>query len=207
MDMEVFDCGKQVGTLRLEKMGLYQAVSCACRPESSGILRLFVWKGDEGACLGVLCPEGMDFTLRRHVSKAGLPFAPETAVVGCEDDGFWPWRGEFDGAWIDDGYLRKTEAGPTLAVPQQTDRQFFFAHAMEPAETRVICGRDCVVLRPVQPKPEPTPEPEPEPIPEPEPEPIPEPIPEPEEEPEQTHEPMREESKTDIPQTRFHTEM
>ena len=154
MELELFDCGKPVGRLSLEKTGLYQTVDCSCRPESEGILRVFVWKGTEGACLGVLCPEGMDFTLRKRVSKAGLPFTPEIAVIGCEDDGFWPWRGEYDGAWIDDGYLAHTPDGEKLAVPFTEGMEYPFVHRLQRTEQRVICGRDCIVLLPGEELPE-----------------------------------------------------
>ena len=198
MDMEVFDCGKPVGKLHLEKTGLYQTVDCACRPDSGGILRVFVWRGMDGACLGVLCPEGMDFTLHRRVSRAGLPFTPELAVVGCEDDGFWPWRGEFDGAWIDDGYLKKTPEGESLALPTEQGKPALQLPHWQPEETRVICGRDCTVLIPKPPVSPPAP-PAQTPVssvPEPEP-PVPAPRPQP---PEEVLKPQEE------PQTRFHFE-
>lgn len=198
MDMEVFDCGRPVGKLHLERSGLYQTVDCACRPDSQGILRVFVWRGTEGACLGVLCPEGTDFTLHKRVSKAGLPFAPEQAVVGCEDDGFWPWRGEFDGVWIEDGYLQTGPEGERVALPADGKESMLFSH-WQPGESRVICGRDCVVLQPKpaeQPSAPPAPKPQPPaPAPEPPKPAIPQPQP-PEKVPQSQEE----------PQTRFHSE-
>ena len=148
MDLELYDCGSCVGTLHMEKTGLYQTVRCSCRPESRGILRVYVWKGTEGACLGVLCPEGSDFTLYKRVSRAGLPFVPETAVIGCEEDGFQPWRGEFEGVWIDDGYLKKTEEGERLALPFVEGMEFPFVHRLSRSEEKTICGRSCIVLGP-----------------------------------------------------------
>ena len=190
MDLELYDCGTPVGNLHMEKTGLYQTVTCSCRPKSRGILRVYVWKGTEGACLGVLCPEGAEFKLYKRVSRAGLPFVPETALIGCEDDGFLPWRGEFDGAWIDDGYLKKTEEGEILAVPFSEGMEYPFVHRLTKAEEKRICGRSCIVLGPEEPEEAQTME-ESAPVEEPE-EPLPELTPT-LEEPEE-------------PQTRFHCE-
>lgn len=200
MDLNVYECGKQVGSLHMEKTGLYQTVSCTCQPVTEGVQRVFVWDGTEGACLGVLCPEGLDFTLHKRVSRAALPFAPTQAVLGCEDDGFWPWRGEFDGAWIDDGYLQKTPNGDVLAVPFSEGMEYPFVHRLTQTEQRVICSRDCIVLGPeneTEPEQAETlpPEPEqaealpPEPKPKPEPETEPEPKAETETKPESAPEP------------------
>ncbi len=146
MDIEVFDCGSCVGSLHMEKTGLYQTVDCSCRPLSEGILRLFVWKGTQGSCLGVLCPRGMDFTLHKRVSKAGLPFEPEIAVIGCEEAGFRPFRGSFDGAWIEDGYLQTGPEGETLALPAPAEGAWTFLHRLKKTEERTICGRACFVF-------------------------------------------------------------
>ena len=147
MDLELYDCGCPVGTLHMERTGLYQTVTCVCHPQSEGILRVYVWHGTEGACLGVLCPEGQDYTLRKRVSRAGLPFVPQSAVIGCEEQDFWPFRGVYEGKEIADGYLRHGAAGDELAVPFSEGMEYPFVHRLSCTETVRICGRVCVLLK------------------------------------------------------------
>ena len=146
MDLELYDCGCPVGTLHMEKTGLYQTITCVCHPLSEGVARVYVWKGTEGACLGVLCPEGADYTLRKRVSRAGLPFTPETAVIGCEDQEFRPFRGEVDGHIIEDGYLKISNGNVRVAVPIQEGEESDVSEHPSCRETITICGRPCVLL-------------------------------------------------------------
>lgn len=148
MEMEVFDCEKAVGLLHVEKTGLYQTVSCSVIPASSGILRLYVWNGTQGACLGVLCPEGGAFTLRKRCSASVLPFAPETAVLGAEDEGFLPWRGTFEGVEVPFGYLKHTPQGDCLATPVVEGVGSAFADRPWQTGTATVAGAQCRIFCP-----------------------------------------------------------
>ena len=147
MQLDIFESGSVIGTLKIGQEGLYKSVDAQCSPTREGVLRLYVWQGTQGVCLGVLCPENGAFTLRKRVSEASLPFAPTAAVVGREDAGYLPWRGEFDGAQIDHGYLKHTPEQEVLAVPFAEQMEYPFVHRLRQTETETICGELCLVLQ------------------------------------------------------------
>ena len=92
----VFQDGREIGTVRVERQGLYYAFSCRCRIHSREMLRLWMHRGrrelDLGLCVPMEggfgtekrlpvkdCGEGEPgFFLRSpHVRQRFIPLAPE----------------------------------------------------------------------------------------------------------------------------------
>lgn len=130
MQMDIFEQGEPVGTLQIRQEGLYKVVEATCRPHRTGVLRLYLWQGTQGGACGVLCPAGDSLRLSRKLSAAALPFMPEQAVIGCAEGEFLPWRGSFEGAFVEDGFLRQTQQGPCIAVVCREGMQYPFAHRL-----------------------------------------------------------------------------
>lgn len=148
MELEVYEQGRAAGTLTITREGLYHRIEAVCRPRQTCILRLYVWNGAQCRCLGVLCPEDGAFTLRKRRSAAELPFSPQTAVLGREDKGFLPWRGELDGAQIPHGYRKSDPGGELYAIPWQEDGDFPLPQRIRRAAQGRVCEESCILLRP-----------------------------------------------------------
>lgn len=58
---------KPVGTAEIKKEGLYYLFSCVCRPEQSGIYRVFVTDGKNEISLGICVPVGDRFEVKKKI--------------------------------------------------------------------------------------------------------------------------------------------
>lgn len=93
---DVFQGERAVGTIRVERLGLYYHFSCRCRPEGKQLLRLWMRRGRQETDLGLCVPvEGAFGTEKRipvkqcgeggpafflcapHVRHQFIPLAPE----------------------------------------------------------------------------------------------------------------------------------
>ena len=184
MQVEIFEAGAPVGTLELTRQGLYQAAEAVCRPRRAGVNRLYLWKGRTPYCLGVPLPEGDGFTLRRRLSAASLPFAPETAVLGREEDGWLPWRGSFAGETVESGWLKPSPEGMLLAVADGSPCAETLAGRVREEEALTLGGTPCRSFSETPLPPEPDAQPEPAPTPAPDAPPETAPTPEPDAQPE-----------------------
>lgn len=166
MTIDIYERGEPVGRLLLEREGLYARIEASCRPRGRGVMRLWVWNGTQGCCLGVPCPEGETFTLRSRRSAQALPFEPHTAVLGCGEGDFLPWRGSFEGVQIPHGYYSAQDEA--YAIPWRQDEAFPLVHRAANAGRITLCGERCLLLHPgeAEKAPEDVPEKAPEDVPE-----------------------------------------
>ena len=78
--------GRESGTLREEKSGLYTVFEASLPVDPGGLVRLYVHGGGESACLGLMQPVNAGLFLRRKLSAlerrrlpAAIAFASDTA--------------------------------------------------------------------------------------------------------------------------------
>ena len=83
MELPILDRGEQIGSLHIEKEGLY-TVFRAELPPREGLQRLWLYGAGTWTCLGLLAPTGEGRRLEKRLSRADctrLPRRPEYAAL------------------------------------------------------------------------------------------------------------------------------
>ncbi len=116
--------GEPVGQARVEKQGLYYRIFCRCRLTGEVMYRVCAVCGEKRENLGLLAPEGAEFTLtvRLPVSRLGREPVQFLAV---------PRHGALEGKF----------------VPLSPDTPFAYLHRLENAFLERRNGQLGVVLR------------------------------------------------------------
>lgn len=64
---------RQIGTVSLQKKGLYYVLSCKCKLTGKKVYRLHMQCGDRISKIGIPAPEGDAFTLRVNIPVGCIP--------------------------------------------------------------------------------------------------------------------------------------
>lgn len=143
MELSVRYQGKETGALQIEKQGLYYHFDADCGIRPTVPLRLYAVSGWHSRAIGVVSQDG---TLHRRFSAHEAEPLPQFAVLGSAEGGFLPWCGEVGGEQIEDGYLKTDGEEALLAMPVSDGGAVpLIAYAAQ-MQSRVICGRACLVL-------------------------------------------------------------
>lgn len=143
MECSVTYRGKPSGMLRIERQNLYYrcTAECAFRPQKP--LHLYAVRGMKSVPLGVISEDG---TLRKTVSVRMMGELPNGAVLGEEDNGFFPWSGVVDAERITDAYLKDNGETQLLALPAADGAEVPLVAYAQQMQTAAVCGRPCLVL-------------------------------------------------------------
>ena len=64
---------RQIGTVSLQKKGLYYVLSCKCKLAGDKVYRLHMQCGDHISKIGIPVPDGDAFTLRVNIPAGKIP--------------------------------------------------------------------------------------------------------------------------------------
>ena len=142
MKQAVFAGGEQVGSLDMEKDGLFWRFDCRLTKGTGRIHRIYVVNGWQVEYLGI-----PDSTGRLHTKLpcSHFPDGIHTALATELPRGDWlPWSGEIEGISVTDAFVKHTPEGIRLALsPQETLKFPAWAERMT---TEHICNREVAVL-------------------------------------------------------------
>lgn len=120
--MEIFEENEAVGTLSVEREGLFWKIFCQIEKNREQLRRIFVLSQYEIQYLGI---PGRDGRLTAHIAVKHLPAGIDGAVAARKPRGEWmPWRGELDGVPVARCWLRKTDGVPEIALPEDEAYKF-----------------------------------------------------------------------------------
>lgn len=120
--MEIWEEDRSIGTLHCQRQGLFWNCTCKIEKNREQIRRLYVQKEWQVEYLGIPDAQGL---LTGRIPMAHFPNGIETALADTHARGDWrPWRGELDGVFVNRAYLRRDEAGMTLALEMQEAVKF-----------------------------------------------------------------------------------
>ena len=114
--MEIYEDGKQIGTLELEENGLYALISCQCEP-SRAVRRVYIAYPYGCKYLGI--PNGQGF-FQTRIAKKQLPNQFCVVSSTAEKSRWLPWRGEIDGILIETALISENE----IAMPLHEAMKF-----------------------------------------------------------------------------------
>lgn len=132
--MEIYENARLIGTLELQKEGLYTKFSCTIKP-TAGIWRIYLAYPYGSMYLGIPNKNG---ELKARISNKRVPkdFA---AVASSGSKGEWlPWRGQIDGIDIETALVKPDAIAMTL-----DDAMNFPAWDME---TKIIYDTQMAIL-------------------------------------------------------------
>lgn len=142
MELEIVYRGRIVGSLSVERQGLYDCLSAQCEAFAPGIQRVYAVAGRSVTPLGVLSPRPGGLGFRRTVSHRSLEGKLELAAAGESRQGWLPWRGRVEGRLLNDAYL----SPDGLAFPFEPGRELPLIHRSAALRFENVQGRDCLVL-------------------------------------------------------------
>ena len=124
--MEIYEDGKQIGTLDVEECGLYTVFSCKCEP-SAAIRRVYLAYPYGAKYLGIPNRQGV---FQTQIASKQLPEQFCAVSSKTEKNQWLPWRGEIDGILIETAWISESE----IIMPQHEAMKF---PAWELEETEV----------------------------------------------------------------------
>ena len=68
----VFSGGAETGEARVQRQGVYTAISCRCPMDGPGVTRLCAFSGERSAPIGVMLPGDGALSIRKKLSRSGL---------------------------------------------------------------------------------------------------------------------------------------
>lgn len=123
-EISILERGEKIGTLTVWQEGLFWRISCKINQEKEKVRRVYLISGWNVEYLGIPYPRQAQAELAARIPLRRLPEEP-TGAAGCAHPrGEWmPWCGEVDGVFMEEGYLRHTDAGMDLALPPALARR------------------------------------------------------------------------------------
>ena len=124
-ELEVFEHGAAIGTLRVEREGLFLHFTCRIRPKAGELLRLYAISGWHSEYLGIPYPQGQEAALDVRLAASHFPSEPAGAVADVLPRGEWlPWCGELDGVPVRRCRIRRQEGSILLALSEEEAKLF-----------------------------------------------------------------------------------
>lgn len=107
--MEIYQDGREIGTLHIEKEGLYARITCKTEP-SREIRRIYLAYPFDAEYLGIPDQKG---NLTKRIAQKHLPQSFHAVASKHPKEPWVPWRGEVDGVLVESALIRPQQ----LAMP------------------------------------------------------------------------------------------
>ena len=140
MELMVYERGTPVGTVRLERNGIFWDIFCEMTDLTEQIRRVYVGKEWDVFYLGIPDAQGRLSAKRRH-----LPAEPTFAVAAPYPRGQWlPWRGTVDGVFAETALFCREDGKIKLLLPPEEAVKF--PAWLEKSERETVFGTEFALL-------------------------------------------------------------
>ncbi len=119
MESVIYEGATPVGTFSIQEDGLYHRIQCLV--STNGIRRIYAVCGLRSQYLGI--PDAGGHLITR-IAKKALPKI-DFAIASPHERNEWnPWRGEIDGVFVEECFLREDAGGLLLALAESEAVKF-----------------------------------------------------------------------------------